>query len=440
MKLSLAFSALILAVAASIAWQDHERLTQVRAIHAKLVAEAAALGISPDVANAAASSRITKRERAQGRREADAKQAAAEFIAFAQEMEAAQKKGGPPDEKVQERIMGLMDRMMSLDAGQLKIVISTLRDDPTLNDEMRRNLIGFSIMTLASDHPQAALGLFTESSDLFKNDGMGRGVISSSLAKWAKDDPTAALDWIRKNGEKYPDLVTDDAKEGLIAGAAEQDPRMAFRLIGELGLENASGAGQAIVRAARTPEERTVSLAALREYLSTLPEGKDRDLISRNAINELGGKAAKDGFEAGSQWIKSAGFSPEEIVRMANYNFVASGSDGDTGKWIAWVGESGSPGKNAVQSMVRQWAENDYQAAGKWLATAPPGPTKDAAVRSYAETLASYEPESAAQWALTLPPGTDRTETLQSIYEHWPNKDEESKQAATAFAKAHGLK
>lgn len=439
MKLSLALSALILAVAASFAWQDHERLAQVRAAHEKLIAEAAALGISPDVANAAASSRITKRERAQDRREADAKQAAAEFIAFAKEMEAAQKKGGPPDEKMQERIMGLMDRMLSLDAGQLKIVISTLRDDPTLNDEMRRNLIGFSIMTLASDHPQAALGLFTESSDLFKNDGMGRGVISSSLAKWAKDDPTAALDWVRKNGEKYPNLVTDDAKEGLIAGAAGQDPRLAFRLIGELKLENASGAGQAIVRAARTPEERTASLAALREYLATLPEGKDRDLIGLNAINELGGKAAKDGFEAGSQWIVDAGFSPEEIGRMAKDDSLASSKDGETGKWIAWLGESGPTEKTGVQKMMRQWTENDYQAAGKWIATAAPGPTKDAAVRSYAETVSRYEPETAAQWALTLPPGPERKETLNTIYANWPKTDDESKRAAAAFAKAHGL-
>lgn len=439
MKLSLALSALILAVAASFAWQDHDRLTQVRAAHEKLVAEAAALGISPDVANTAASSRITKRERAQDRREQDAKQAAAEFIAFAKEMEAAQKKGGPPDEKMQERIMGLMDRMLSLDAGQLKIVISTLRADPTLNDEMRRGLIGFSIMTLASDHPQAALGLFTESSDLFKNDGMGRGVISSSLAKWAKDDPTAALDWVRKNGEKYPDLVTDDAKEGLIAGAAEQDPRLAFRLISELGLENVSGAGQAIIGAARTPEERTASLAALREYLATLPEWKDRDLIGLNAINELGQKAAKDGFEAGSKWIDGAGFSPEEIRRMAN-DLGTSSSGGDTGKWIEWVGESVPDEKIGVQTMVRQWTENDYQAAGKWLATAAPGPTKDAAVRSYAETVSRYEPETAAQWALTLPPGTDRTETLRNIYQNWPKNDEASKEAAAAFAKAHGLK
>ena len=44
MKISIALAILILVLAAAFGWHDHERLASVRASHAALVAEAAALG------------------------------------------------------------------------------------------------------------------------------------------------------------------------------------------------------------------------------------------------------------------------------------------------------------------------------------------------------------------------------------------------------------
>lgn len=161
MKISIAVSLLILAAAGSLGWHDHQRLAVVRAGHAQLAAEAAQLGISLDPKNPAGPVRVTKREREN--READAKLAAAEFIAFAREMEAMEKKGGQPDEATQKKILDFMDRMMSLDAAQLKILIAEIRANKELKDETRQGLLGFSIMTLAKDHPQTALALFTES-------------------------------------------------------------------------------------------------------------------------------------------------------------------------------------------------------------------------------------------------------------------------------------
>jgi hypothetical protein len=334
----------------------------------------------------------------------------------------------------------MMDRMMSLDTSQLKIVIAEFRASKEVGDEMRRGLIGFSIMTLASDHPQAALALFTETSDDFKDEGMGNHVISTSLAKWAKDDPMAALDWVRKNGEKFPDLVNDDAKRGMIAGAAANDPKLAFSLIGELGFEDVSRPIDKIVDAARTPAERTATLAALREHLETLTNPKARDDTSRTAIRELVQSAAKDGFEAGSKWIDEAGFTPEQLAQIGGVTPEAKGDD--TGKWVEWMGET-LPAENshdAIRNMVTTWTRDDYQAAGTWLAATPEGPARDSSVRAYAETVAGYDPETAAQWAATLPAGKDREQTMKSIYQKWPRDDEASKAARAAFGKAHGIK
>jgi hypothetical protein len=436
MKISIAASILILLVAALFGVPNHQRLVSVRESHAKLVAAAAQLGVSIDPNHPDDPVRVTKRERED--KEADARAAAAEFIAFAREMEAIQKKGGPPDEAQQKRIMEIMDRMMSLDPAQLKILIAEVRAAKDLKDEMRQGLIGFSIMTLSNDHPQAALALFTESSDLFKESGMGNHVISSSLAKWAKDDPLAAVEWVKKNSAKFPDLITEDAKRGLISGTAAQDPRLAFKLIGELGIKETSQSINGIILAAKTPEERTATLTALREHLATITDEKTRTELSENAVRRFAHNIADAGFEASARWISESNFTPTELDSLASglFGYVKSG---ETGKWIEWIGEKLPPDKadDRIRNLVNNWTRNDYQAAGKWLTAAPDGPTKNAAIRSYAETVSKYEPATAAQWALTLPPGKDREQTLKTIYQNWPKDDTAAKEA---FKQEHGIK
>ena len=441
MRISIALSLLILAIGALVGWQDHQRLVTVRASHAKLVAEAAGSGITIDPAHPEEGVRVTKREREN--KDEDARKAAARFIAFAREMQAAQETGEEPDEGNQKKVIDLMDLMMSLDAAQLKIVIAEIRASKDLKDDMRQGLIGFSIMTLANDHPQAALALFTESSDLMKGNGMSEHVISSSLAKWAKEDPMAALEWVRKNGEKFPDIVNDDAKRGMISGAAANDPKLAFQLIGELGLKDRESAIRSIVEASKSPEDRTATLAALREHLATLPEGEMRDQASKNAIRSLIENASKDGFESGSKWIESAGFTQEQLAGIGNGGFSYNVKGNDTGKWVEWMGATLPPGKESesgIRNMVSNWTQNDYQAAGKWLSATPDGPAKNVSIRSYAETVSKYEPETAAQWAMTLPPGKDREQTLARIYQNWPKRDVVSKAAAEAFKEEHGIK
>jgi hypothetical protein len=436
MKISIAASILILLVAALFGVPGHHRLVTVRESHAKLVASAAQLGVSVDPAHPDDPVRVTKREREN--KEADARAAAAEFIAFGREMEAMEKKGGPPDEAQQKRIMEFMDRMMSLDSAQLKILIAEVRVTKDLKDEMRQGLIGFSIMTLANDHPQAALALLTESSDLFKSDGMGSHVISSSLAKWSKDDPMAALEWVRANSAKFPDLITDEAKSGLISGTATQDPKLAFKLIGELGLKDASQAINSIAQAAKTPAERTATLAALREYAATLPDEEARAGAVEPAMREFARNIAKEGFESATQWIASASFTPIELEKFAS-GLSDSAKTGENGQWIEWVGKTLPPDKadDKISSMVYNWTQNDYQAAGQWLSSAADGPTKNTAIRTYAECVSGYEPATAAQWALTLPPGKDRDYTLKIILDGWPKDDTTAKDA---FKQEHGIK
>ena len=433
MKISIATSILILLLAALFGFHAQQRLVSVRETHAKLVASANQLGIAIDPSNPSAPFRITKRERED--KEADAKAAAVEFIADVRQMEANREKGDLSIIVSNNSRVEVMDRMMSLNSAQLKILIAEVLAAKELKESTRRDLIASSLKMLAYDSPQASLAVLTEMSALSK----GRSIGSYSiLAQWAKDDPLAALEWVRNNSAKFPDLITESAKHGLISGTAIQDPKLAFKMIGDLGLENSSFVVTRIVRAATTPEQRTATLAALREHLANLKDEKARKDLSRSAVYVFAQNISKEGFEAGSQWITAAGFTPAELESLAG-GLNGSIKNGENGRWIEWIGENLPPHKAAekIESMVRGWTHTDFQAAGNWINSVPDGPTKNTAIRSYALTVSGYEPETAAQWALTLPPGKDRDSTLNRIYQNWPKDDPAAKEA---FKQQHGIK
>ena len=110
MKISIAISVLILISAAFLGYADKLRLEGARETHGKLVAEAAALGISIDSESPDAGALVTKRARED--KDAAARAAAKELLEFAKEMETYKESGEQPDEKTQERIAGIMDLML----------------------------------------------------------------------------------------------------------------------------------------------------------------------------------------------------------------------------------------------------------------------------------------------------------------------------------------
>ena len=445
MNRSLTLAALILAVGAGLGWHDYQQLAAIRQTRSQLVADAAARGIVVALANPNASPRSTKHQREN--RGASAKLIAAEFIAFGREREAFEQAGGSEHDEVMQKQMArrmadLRDRMMALDPAQLTALIAEVRASPELSDQTRKRLVAVSVLALANDHPQAVLALFTDATGFAKDDLSNGYVVSSSLARWAKDDPLAALAWVRQNTASFPDLVTDDAKRGLLSGAAIQDPRLAFKLIGELALKDPSEAIRNIVSTAQTPDERSTMLAALREHLATLSDAGARDAAATANLTSLTSGVGREGFAAASQWLAAANLSPAELAGFAaslNYDPAHSG---ETGQWLEWLGTTLPTNKadERIHDLVVTWTRSDSQAAGQWLATAPDGPTKNTAVRCYAETIAAYAPQTAAQWALTLPAGTTRDATLKTIYQNWPRRDAAASEAAAAFAAEHGIK
>lgn len=438
MKLPLVLTALIIAAGSFWGVKETQTLAKLREQHRQVIQEAATLGISSDVTKPFTPTKSTKRQRDDGERKA--KDFANTLVAFAKEMKELEKNGKQPDTEMQKRIFDMVEVMYSLKGSELKIVIADLRSRSDLDDKTRKEMISFSIMMLSQQHPQTALAIFTESADLLDENPMSKHVLSSALSQWAKDQPLEALEWIKKNAEKHPDLVTEDAKRAVITGAAENDFGLAFQLSSELKL---TAADDSILRSAKTPERQAEFLAALRKQAASMPDKEAAANLMNSGIGTLFSTVADGGFDKTMEWMKTSGLNADETATLMKgmdrlgYHTTKA----DTGKWLDWIssnaGQAGEATKseNATRNLVRNWTQNDYKAAGEWLASSPAGPHKETATIAYLETVAPYDPDVAAQWADTLT-GEKKSAAIRKIHQTLKNKNPE---AAEDFASKHGL-
>jgi len=436
MKKSITLAIAILALGAIPGLLQQKRLNAVRSEVDKLTAEAVKLGVADDASLSPGERRFTKRQRED--REKRTRGVTADIIAFARESDAAEKNGGKRDAEFEKRVMDVMAHLTELDAAQIKQVIAGLRDCQDVPAGTRGNIIAFAIMSLAKDHPEAAVALYAESSDMLDKSMLGDHVISTALSRWAEINPTAAVEWIKKNTEDASDISGDEAKRGVISGIAATNPKLAFKLLGELDVDDPMTAIHAIVMTGHeSPERRSAVLAALREHLAGVTDESEREEIGSKALEIFARTADKEGFDSLTGWISESKFTPQEKEQFAS-GLTYFTTKQDTGRWVEWMAGNLPAGSlpDPVREIVGEWTQQDYVAAGKWLTTAAEGPAKTAAVEAYAEAVAEYEPQIAVQWAMTLPPGPGRDSTLRTVYENWPVSDP---QGAAAFAREHGL-
>jgi hypothetical protein len=436
MRKSIALAIAIIALGSAPALFQQKRIADLRDEQRKLAAEATKLGLASDPSVGGGDARLTKRQREDMEKRATT--AASDVLSFARELETMRRNGTEDDPGFKSRGSEMMARLMELDSSQLRRVIAALRDDQSLSAETRGNLIAFTINTLANDHPEAAIALFTESRDLLAKNQLGEHIISSALTDWAQDDPSAALAWIRKNAATHPEIADDEARCGVLAGTSTSDPKLAFKLIAELGFKDPTEAIHAIMGSGNEdPDHRTSLLEALRGHLATITDEQQRDDISGTALELMARTTDRQDYDALTSWIEDVELSPKEKTQFAQ-GLTYFTTKADTGRWVDWLSTNLPAEKldDPVKELVGEWTQQDYLAAGKWLSDAADGPAKSSAVEAYAEAVAEYEPQVAALWAMTLPPGPRREATLRAIYQNWPTTDP---QGASKFSRDHGL-
>ncbi|GAA5481461.1 hypothetical protein [Haloferula sargassicola] len=423
MKGSLIITVIILGVGLTAGWRKQVEYRKAREILTRVEAEAAAAGISID-GDAGAAERAAKIAERDDHRE-EVRQFSRELIAFARDMEEAQK-GGEPDEGMKKRMLSVFQRLLDLSGSDFKILIEEVRESPDLTDQQRQQLVMMSVMMLSQQQPRTALELLTESGDLVELGQMEKHALSMALSSWATEDPQAALKWIEDNADKHGDLINNDTRRAVVTGAAIQDPKLAIEIARKLKM--GGEIGHSLAEAAKTPEQRSRLLAVLRE-------NGDKEL-QRNALASLGADLSQAGFEAARTWMEGANLNDQERDSVSQgLQYWQTGKE--TGRWIEWIDTAcGKEGEGKVKDLMQQWTRNDYRAAGEWLAEADDGPTKPQAVAGYVQAVAPYDPAAAAKWVDTLAEGDLRQESARELYQQWRGEDEE---AAKAFAEKEGI-
>ncbi len=430
MKKPLMISLAVIAACALPAILQQRNLSQLRASQQKLQVEAAELGLS----NISTGAPLSKLER-----EAQEKQAravAAEITKIAHQLEEVINSSGEQSEAYQKLWVDLISQFKELNTSQLSIVIAELGKITGISRKNQREIIGLAIVQLAEKNASSALTVLEEQADLLGKGELATSVISSSLSKLAEQNPQSALAWVRKNGAKYSQFDRAEIYNEIIASTAKNDSKLALKILGELKLEDTTEAFRAIVESGNSPEKRTDILSALREHIAGLSDA-DRQSTRDDAFAAIAQNLDPEGINAMTSWISERKFTPEEKQLLANGLSYFSTLQ-DTGRWVEWMGENlpADQLNKPITELIGEWTEQDYKAAGTWLAAAPESPAKHSAVLAYAKAIAVYEPQVANQWAQTLPPGPIRDETLKLIYRNWPSNDP---QGAAAFATEHKM-
>ena len=432
LKKSILLSLVILAIGAAARLLQQQQLSVLQENYRKLTAEADPLGVSADPPGP----QLTKRQRE--RRDNQALAIAGEWIALTQEMEALEKSGERPDEAFAQRFETFLTRLDELDVSRLERIITEVRGNRQISDEGRRKIVAASIQKMTAAHPGAALAMFLECSDLLGKNEDSKDMMTTALSGLAASNPQAAAEWLHQNASIYAATADDDTHREIISSIAETDPKLAFMLLGSLQLEDPSDAIQAIIATAEDhPENRDAILAALRGHLAMCSNAEDRDEIRSEAFEAFARNLGKEDIDSVSRWIADSKLTAEEKAHFAA-GLSYSATKDDTGRWIEWMSANlpAASLTEPVKDLVGEWTQQDYQAAGKWLATVSESPAKHAAVLAYAAAVAEYEPQVAGQWAMTLPSGPVRDETLKVIYRNWPSSDPVG---AATFAREHGM-
>ena len=426
MKKSVALTIIILALGLMAGLMQRQQLAALRRDRTQLAAQAVRLHINASAPNYSGQPNVTKRESQD--RETLTRSLIAQVKDYGHALEDDETSDDENSPAVQEQGWELMERLMDLDPEELKQVIGSLLADDDLPS--RQEIIDLSVRMLAENHPAAALSLLAGSEDLMKEMDDGPAVIGESLANWAKKDPVAALSWAKENSEKDLPLSPGDMESNVLAGAAQLDPQLAFKLLSGVKMKT-DDALQAITGSARSPEERSAILTALRNHLTTISDPAERDSLRDKALGGFAESFSGEGYDSAVNWISSQNFSAGECDGLVS-NLSYETTKAETGKWVEWMAHTLPPDKleERVGLLVTPWVQDESQVVGKWLNEQPDGPVKAAAVNAFARAVGEVEPQIAAQWAVTMPAGQEREETLKRIYQKWLGKDPSAANAA----------
>jgi len=391
-------TAVLLAVSVGIGWRNQLRIGELRREHERLAAQASARKNAPAVRRHPGATRAGRRSQD---READARRIAAELIAYAMEMENA---GWPRDDpEMRRRMIEQTEHLMSLDGAQLKILVREFLAAPDLDKQIRTNLLTSVVSRLTQDYPKDAAEILLEAMNE-SNPTRINANLGGAIYVWTKSDFPGAREWLGKHWDSIPASRRLFAFHGLLRSALDANPQLTLEVIDEFDAKptaNPVFEFPALVRCAKTPEQRRNLFEVLRTWSQSMPpdDSARPSLVRAIQLTVLGDYSHPARFDFAARLIEDHRFPQKELEEIVSA-LPSRVNPPEIDRWIDWF-EGRLPPASAESTtwkLFPKWLEHDYLAAGQWLATAPEGPQKSAAIRRYIQTVSFYDPDAAAWW------------------------------------------
>jgi hypothetical protein len=257
------------------------------------------------------------------------------------------------------------------------IAFLTNHPDKDLTNESKNEFLGTLVSSWSLLDPEAASRFIDDLGDT--NKSLAYRVRKDIAYNWATLDPSAALEWVtRQKGKNF--LDTTYLYDDVIRGWCRKDISTASAYVTQ-HLDNPA-AGQLASSVVAAMFEHSVDEAT--NWISHLPAG--------DARNEAEGTIA-------SSW--------------------AAKDPSSAAKWLATLGVDEQT--NVVRTIASNWVDTDWPAASRWLATLT-GDVRDEALAAAAYRERVTQADSLSL-ALSIGKEEMRNNVLESIIRNWAATD-----------------
>jgi len=361
MRKSAAITLLTVVVTAGFIKRNQHRIGALRSENHVLLAEATVQGvpIGPDGSTVRVRSRIRVDRTGGARRIAD------EMIA------AATSESYPEADK-----LALVDRVLALDAQQLREIIGELRHRPDIDEAQRREFLMYLISRLADDFPQDALEILadiTATQPKRLHPGSIENLMAKAMNAWGAVNPDKAWVWFQEHKDLLPERQTP-VLWSLLKGVAKTHPADAIEKAGEAGLQP-KNLPAILTWPDQSVDEKIAAYTALRDW-SRGRENESDDILQQ-AVRELVLSKSHDReiqFDTVTGWIRQAGVTPDDLGFLADPSLADLSYYIDpleTGRWMDWLRETFP--EDQLNRRYKQLL-NDHRtgaAAKQWLSEQP---------------------------------------------------------------------
>lgn len=283
---------------------------------------------------------------------------------------------------------------------------------------MHRQEISLFLYAWGRLDPQAALRA-VQDEELGRE---GRFLQSIVMSGWAEDNPTAAMAYAQEadtSGRFDPLLF------GAVSGWAASNPSEAAHFVAEMDDSRlARMLGRRVFEQLAATDPMGFAVQADR---FTNPERQAQ--AYQEILQELG----KKDRAAANQWLLDR-LDRESAVGLVE-NYAGGYAQEDPSSAIRWAEALPDNVRgDAFAGAIRQWAQNDLDAAAAYLDQKPSSPEYDAAVRAFVPVVASQDLEAAAHWIPTIEDPAIREQSYGQILPGLLSTDPE---AALRFIEEH---